>query len=53
MKTGVVDPKQAGLDPDNKEWQGKQSPLHSQQDLAQQLAARRRAMGYDEDEDGF
>ncbi|WP_321473930.1 M91 family zinc metallopeptidase [uncultured Paludibaculum sp.] len=41
-----------GVDRTDMSWQGKQSALHTQQHLAQALSARRRAMGYDE-EDGF
>lgn len=33
----------------NKKWQGKSSALHSQQFLQQQMAKRRKAMGFDDD----
>jgi hypothetical protein len=39
-----------GIDGEKK-WQGKKSALHSQQFLQQQLASRRKAMGYDDDDD--
>ncbi len=51
MKTGVVDPKQAGLDPSNNAWQGNQKALHANQTMAKAMTQRRAAMGYDDDED--
>lgn len=51
-ETDLVDPAQAGLDPDNMAWQGDQRALHPQQNMARTAAQRRRAMGYDDD-DGF
>lgn len=50
MKTGVVDPKQAGLEEGNLAWKGKQGALHANQDLAKAMSQRRRAMGYEEDD---
>ncbi len=52
-KTPLTDGMKLGVDRGNMSWQGNQSSLHSQQFLAQALSARRRAMGYDDDEDGF
>lgn len=35
----------------NRSWQGNQSALHTNQGLAQQASARRKAMGYDDNDD--
>ena len=52
--TPLTDGMKLGVDRSNMSWQGKQGALHSQQHLAQALSSRRRAMGYDdEDDDGF
>ncbi|MBO9642468.1 MAG: hypothetical protein J7603_05020 [Pseudacidovorax sp.] len=54
MKTGLVDPKQAGLNPANGAWTGNQKSLHANQKMAQAMSQRRAAMGYDdEDDDDF
>jgi hypothetical protein len=53
--TPLVDGMKLGVDRSNMAWKGKQSALHDQQFLAKALSSRRRAMGYDdddEDEDG-
>lgn len=42
-----------GIDPDSKTWKGKHGALHPDQFLAQQMSKRRKAMGYEGDEDGF
>lgn len=53
-KTPLTDGMKLGVDRTNMSWQGSQSSLHDQQFLAQALGSRRRAMGYDDDdEDGF
>jgi hypothetical protein len=51
-QTSLTDGQKLGVDRSNMAWQGNQSALHAQQGLAQAMSARRRAMGYD-DEDGF
>jgi len=52
--TPLVDGMKLGVDRTNMAWQGNQGALHAQQALAQQMSSRRRAMGYDdEDDDGF
>ena len=51
MKTDLVSPRQAGIAPGTNTWLGDDKALHANQDLARTAAARRRAMGYDEDDD--
>jgi Effector protein len=54
-KTPLVADQKLGVDTSNMAWQGDKGALHPQQQLAQAMSARRRAMGYDEEEagDGF
>lgn len=54
FKTGIIDPKGAGVDGDKK-WQGKSSAIEprTKDILKEALGKRRVAMGYDDDNDGF
>jgi hypothetical protein len=52
FKSGIIDPdaQKIGIDAGTKKWKGKQEALHTQQPLAQAASARRRAMGFEEDD---
>jgi Effector protein len=52
-QTSLTDGQKLGVDRSNMAWQGNQGALHAQQGIAQAMSSRRRAMGYDDDEDGF
>jgi len=50
-KTPLTDGQKLGVDRSNMAWQGNQSALHTQQGVAQAMSSRRKAMGYDDDDD--
>ena len=50
-KTALTEGQKLGVDRSNMAWQGNQGALHTQQGLAQAMSARRRGMGYNNDED--
>jgi hypothetical protein len=57
-KTPLTDGQKLGVDRSNMAWQGNQGALHANQGMAQAMSARRKGMGYDDDDndswdDGF